>query len=254
MVRFPRLKFPIPSLKDGSGLQTRLLEIQMIKHNGGIDLAEINKDTPIDLRRHTRFVHYFGDEDLTSSQAEKLTRGLSGPYSMQVGSLEELARHMDKAYQVSHHHYILGRKNNVKESFTFPDNSCGISARNVTFSLIANGYPNAVYVCSSLRDHAYVTLPFVLGNGKDSVKGVVVVDPTSDQMWDKPGKRNAVFIKLGTTWEYRTDWLDGANLYPDKACSVWTIKRSPKLDDKQWHYGIPTFYESVFENTIKIKC
>lgn len=251
-IRFPQLKFPTPSLRDGSGLQTRLLEIQMMKHNGGIDLAEVCKDTPIDRRRHNRVVPYFGDDDLTDSQADKLTKGLSGPYSMQVDSLEELGRHMEKAYQVSHHHYILGKKDDVKESFVFPDNSCGISAKGVMLSLLAHGYPNAVYVCSSINDHSYVTLPFVFGKGRDSVEGMIVVDPTSDQMWDKPGRRNAVFIKLGSTWEYRTDWLNEANLYPDKACSVWTVKRSPKLDDKQWHYGIPTFYESTFENPIKV--
>ena len=127
---------------------------------------------------------------------------------MIVNSTKELADHMSIGYQIAHFNYILGTQRNT----AFPNGFCGVSSRGVTLSLIKFGYPNAAYAYSKAYDHGYSILPFVFSQA--DMNGIIIIDPTSDQLWDDKKLRNAVFLKLGTTWEYCTDWEREQTYFP----------------------------------------
>ena len=191
------------------------------------------------------------------------------PSSMIIKSTEELEAHILLAYQVSFAHYILGKKIGVKgdpelDDIEFPYDCCGPSGRNVAISLMLLGYPNAVYAYSKI-DHGYAMLPFVFMR-KKRVKGVIIIDPTSDQMWDERvvAPRNLVFVQLGRKWSYNTHWKDESNLYPSHVLSLKTLeklfihafyenrRRLFSLNDKRYFYhNIPKYLEMAFSNPIQ---
>jgi len=171
---------------------------------------------------------------------------------MSLASIDELTAHMLLAYQVSHFHYILGKREPLKG--TFPYQCCGPSARSVMMSLIHFGFPNAAYGYSDNNDHGYTILPFVMESRK--IQGVVVVDPTSDQLWKTEHPRNAVFIKLGVRWEYITNWEEGADLYPDLVCSFDLLKSKPNMDISdsfEYHPDAEQYFLEAFSNPVTVK-
>ncbi len=227
----------------------------MWSNNGRIDLNNISSRQRIDEEVCRSYVpHFFGGRHppnrYTILNLVNRYPGVSGPCSMNVDSIEELAGHMAAGYQVSHFHYILGKKYDLKGSF--PNWCCGTSSRSVVLSLIEFGYPNATYAYSRRFDHGYVLLPFVLE--KEGVTGSIVIDPTYDQLWKRPHGRNAVFIKLGVMWSYRTDWKKGGDLFPDNLCSIDTMRLTPDdISDLDYYhkYGID-FFEEAFANPLPV--
>ena len=199
--------------------------------------------------------HFFGGED--SPDEESLSQivskypAITSPCSMYLDSIEELSEHMVLGYQVAHFHYILGKGYNLRGSF--PSMCCGLSSRNVMMSLIELGYPNAAYAYSQKCDHGYTILPFVFGKKKS--QGTIVIDPTSDQLWLDPHDRNAVFIKMGSSWEYRTDWKDGGNLFPNRICSIDIVREKPDkfIDRSYYHVGGKKYFRKAFSNQILIR-
>ncbi len=154
-------------------LDTVVLEGVMKENNGGVELRDLPSN------------HSAGDEQLARQHVPHFYRGypneeeveriketvnkfseITGPCSMLVGSPQELVAHMLAGYQVSHFHYILGKKANIKGSF--PKYCCGTSSLNVMLSLIELGYPNAALAENREFGHCYVILPFVtkLGGAK----------------------------------------------------------------------------------------
>src|SRR3989338_4980601 len=65
------------------------------------------------------------------------------------------------------------------------------------------------------HDHSYVTVPFVLM--ETGRTGIILADPTSDQLWIAGSRRirNHMMVLPSKDWEYKTDWRDGENLYPE---------------------------------------
>ncbi len=244
-----------PELKDGYKLDSLALEKEMVYNNGGIDLSNIDTEHLGPDRTYKKLVPHFSKhgwylkEDVLST-ANKYPE-IKKPCSMSLESLDELASHMATGYQVSHFHYILGRKHNLKGSF--PHFCCGLSSRNVMLSLIELGYPNATYAYSDVNDHGYVLLPFVFE--KENINGSIVIDPTYDQLWNKPAERNAVFVKLGSVWEYKTDWANKGDLYPTKSCSIATLRKIPKnlTRFRRYHRGGESFFRKAFSNPVKLE-
>jgi len=248
-----------PELRDGEGLDTLVLEQEMIGNNGGLDLSKLDPEQIVGDDLYELFVPHFwnGKGKRGEEKVIELTNrypDIKKPCSMSLSSAEELFKHMSIGYQVAHFHYILGKKHNLKGSF--PRMCCGLSSRNVMLSLMEFGYPNATYAYSNSGGHGCTILPFVIERGwtRRSIKGTIVIDPTSDQLWDKPGVRNAVFLKLGKKWEYRTDWRGGADLFPDEFCSIDVVREIPNdLEKKKYsRHEAKDYFRKAFSNPVKI--
>lgn len=252
---FAKLEIEPFEVRDGASLNTSSLETQMMDHNGGFNLRQVTERTRIDFNKHLEFVPFFERTNLDDDTAMRLTEGLFGHYSLSISDIQGLYRMMSEAYQVAHHTYILGRKTNMKG--TFPFNCCGPSSRAIMLSLLDFGYPNAAYAYSDTFDHGYVVLPFVLGSGDDAFRGSVVVDPTFDQLWDTSRTRNAVFIKEGQRWRYKTQFKGCADLFPTKVRSLGNVKIHPSchpLDfSRGYHHGGESYFEAAFDNRVRLK-
>ncbi len=249
-----------PNLKDLC-LDTCYLENQMREHNGGIALSELSctsGDIEGDEESRKYVPHFVEDENLFNEEEifriVSRYKEINGPCSMQIDSVEKLTEHMIVSYQIAYHHYILGKRYNI--GGLFPRHCCGISSLNVMLSLMEFGYPNAACASSKKYDHGYTILPFVFSDectSEDTV-GTVVIDPTSDQLWKNAQIRNAVFIKLGAEWDYRTDWKEGGNLFPDNICSIDTLKKDPKdvADTPYSQENGIRYFQMAFSNPVKI--
>ncbi len=241
------------SLRDGFRLDTRALELEMMTNNGGVDLSRIDSSGILGDQEYRKYVpHFFTDDDsVTKEKVSSIVNkypNITAPCSMALESIQELEECLGEGYQVAHFHYILGKKHNLKGKF--PQMCCGLSSRNLMLSLIELGYPNATYAYSNCYDHGYTVLPFVLK--KESISGTVLIDPTFDQLWKKPSARNAVFIKLGTKWEYITDWANGGNLFPDNVCAIDTLRKSPETIGwfRNYHKSGEKYFQQAFANPI----
>ena len=171
------------------------------------------------------------------------------PCSMLVNSTDELEGHMSRIYQMSHFHYILGKKY-IGDS-DFPNGRCKVATVNLTLSSIKNEYANASYAYSDKWDHGYTIFPFVF---KGAIPGVVIADPTSDQLYSNQSKpRNSVFIKLGLKWKYKTDWANGKNLFPQRIASIDVIRANSQMFFKFGHMNIRKYFETAFSNQIEVK-
>jgi len=244
------------ALRDGEGLDTQVLEREMIQNNGGIDLsAQFTSSIPGMGEETFRFFvpHFKREYDNRNVREREMSKTLrkysqiSGPCSMKVDSTDELLEHMLVGYEVAHFHYILGKKHNMRGMF--PRYCCGTSSRSVALSLMDFNYPNAAYAYSHRYDHGYVILPFVMAN--ESIKGSIVVDPTYDQLWNSDKGRNAVFVKLGSEWEYKTDWKKGANLFPDDISSMDIFREAGSIVD--WDEGyrdVRKYFARAFANPV----
>ncbi len=245
----------IERLVDGISLNTQVLEEDLKPVNGGVNLSRVKTRR---LRRdnfYLNFVPHFGADEKTEEEILKIIDKfpeIDSPCSMEVKNLDELSRHMLNAYVISHFHYILGKKENLKGSF--PELCCGIWGISVALSLIEFGYPNATYVYSNKHDHAYSLLPFVLG--MEGLEGSIVIDPTSDQLYNgRIRPRNAVFIKMGDKWEYKTDWANGADLFPDRFCSMNILRMTPKdiLRHQAYYRNSQEFFMTAFSNPVLVR-
>lgn len=239
------------NLKDGAALDTWLLEHEMLQYNRGMKLSKL-KPASIDDSLAWKFVPYFYVNGRDSREivrlADKYPR-ITGPCAMSLSSLEELSEHMSAAYHVAHFNYILG----TKYYPGFPDLWCGASSGNVLLSLMEFGYPNAAYAFSKEHNHGYVILPFVFEN--QNIKGAVIIDPTYDQLWQAPAARNAVFIKLGMKWQYRTEWESNSNLFPSHLCSIDVLRKTGRVicEEKDRHKGGAIYLKRAFENPIAVE-
>jgi hypothetical protein len=145
-------------------------------------------------------------------------------------------------YQFSYAHYIIGRHDRMKNSF--PNWCCGYSAENVVSALWEAGIVSAIKVYNNKYDHAYVIVPFVV-NVSDT-RGVILVDPTSDQLFYRKEKkvRNLVRVITQEEWEYRTDWAQGKNLYPN------VVEASACFGGVEKDYG--EYLQSAFINPVVV--
>ena len=176
--------------------------------------------------------------------------------SMIVNTRKELLEYIKKIHELSYNHYVWAKEINLQGDF--PYYCCGSSSGNVFLTLMDKGFPNSALVHNSKQDHSYVVLPFVFDKKKEN--GFVVVDPTSDQLFNdkKNAPRNNLFVVSGDKWKYETDWKHGQNLYPsldDKSifANLHTLKYH--LDSEiclSYLQSIDKYFSEVFKNQVKV--
>ncbi len=161
------------------------------------------------------------------SDLERAVLSVSQPCAMILDGEEDLWEHMRTVYEVACCHYLLAEKHDPQ----FPDSRCSVSSRNVAFSLLAQGYPNAMVASTYQHDHSYVLLPFVLGEET----GVILADPTSDQLWQQRQPKNYV-AAFGPDWSYCTHWHEGADLFPDVFITAAEVRRFVESSKSFWKF------------------
>jgi len=192
----------------------RVYEEELDKKNG-IKLGQLKNGEKSEFRGDLEKNVFFNGgivQSLDKIDQKILQKYKSTPgfCSMTISSGKHLLDHVKNIHELSYNHYVFGKEIDMKDGF--PDDCCGVSSNNLLLTLMEKGYPNAAYL-SSGHNHAYVGLPFVLGLNQE--KGFILVDPTSDQLFNNKthAPRNYVFV-AGTEWEYITDWENGNDLYP----------------------------------------
>jgi hypothetical protein len=235
-------------------LDTLVLEQEMMHNNGGLWLETLKRDDVLhhaDIAR--KFVPLFSlyEPAIVKQLAAKFPT-INTPNSMLISSYDELLQHMAIGYQVAHFHYILGKKHYSG----FPDGRCGMSAMNVALSLLNFGYSNVAFVYNNKLDHCYDLLPFVFKNTK--IQGSILIDPTSDQLWKDESHRNSIIIKLGTTWEYKSEWAEGKNLFPDRIFSIDIMKSKPNACSDYGDFpakarNCEKYLKRAFENPVEVQ-
>jgi hypothetical protein len=220
-------KQELPKDLHNFSLDTVLSEADMMAYANGVDLGQKHEEE-IDKEYWKMFVPEFESDKLKFIPPNH-NRKQIGLTSMYLNDRDELWDHISQIYQVMYSHYLLMKNSNGIEAKRFPKNCCGYSSRRILAALFEHGYDNAIYTYNYKYDHAYVALPFVLDEKRlfCKTKGIILADPTSDQLWkeDKEKRRNNVTIKLGSKWEYRTDWKGGGNLYPSSHINLFTIQK-----------------------------
>jgi len=172
-----------------------------------------------------------------------------GPCSMLVKNPKHLMQEVSNIYQIHHAHYLVASR----EMEDFPDLCCIGSGCNVVTSAWKLGNFNMAYSWNKRGSHAYGISPFVMENPQ--IKGVVISDPTSNQLWDDdsmPNKpKNLIFIISGSKWDYKTEFNQGANLYPSSIFHIGLVNsRMPMHDTPR-----PTtaeYFKKAFENPIDL--
>ncbi len=279
----PFLDLPSFNLKDKVpfSLYVDFYEEEMSKRNGGLELDSIYKDTFLNLENYKRIIPHYcqhgGDRgfDYLDNILEKF-ENIKTPSSMAVSDLEELEKHVLKAYQSSYAHYIIAKKKGLKNfiSYTrFPENCCGMSSRNIMLSLMEHGYHNAVYGYNEKNDHGCVLIPFVMEDNQ----GIIIIDPTSDQLWDdsmprehflkKPKNHSFVvfgnlkdkkFVCFNGNWKYITDRRGEKDLVPENMIYLETLRdhKNQQVDNiKPYNCfrGLADYLEKAFSNPAEIK-
>jgi hypothetical protein len=249
-------------------------EAEIAAKDGNLDLGDKERlRTLVPSERKStfgRFDRVFSTNGLTERKTlqEILNRysRLPEATSLAVSSPEELEEHVRRIHAISYAHYVFGAHKNLIG--TFPRKCCNISAENVLLAQMKEGYPMATFIERS-QIHSYNAMPFVLNK---TTKGVIVTDPTSDQLWPSLKKnqpRNLTFVVQGDTWRYLTEFALKEDLYPDQLITLKQLRELPrdrmyKLTDK---LGFRTtsiasdakreqepkeYFRRAFENPIKV--
>lgn len=274
MMNAGKIELPFSALKadeglDGAFLDSSLLEDEMRRYNGNVDFSYLSQCSSFDKDMMDRFLPMRSGERIPDSKYRKVFdlkdvesiidrySGHTGPCSLRIDSIEELAEHMLSAYVTSHFYYIYGKTRNIKG--TFPQNCCGVSSRSVMLSMMYNGNPAATSVYST-KDHFYGHIPFVMND----IEGTIIVEPTWDQM-SKEGIRNKVSVRLGSRWEHIAVWGGVRHdFFPDYVVNHEVLKKlqCTVFDDtfdfcsrtKEKFYGNTQGYlEMAYANPVKIK-
>jgi hypothetical protein len=252
-------EFDVPPHLGSFSINQRIYETKLNKKYGIVLKDLINgKYTNFqgDLEKNVSFKEgYCHPLPKISDKILKKYEGVPEFCSMELDTIEELFEHIRKIHEISYSHYAWAKRTNLQGDF--PNYCCGSSSRNVFLNLMEKGYPNSSFVSNSRQDHAYVALPFLLSEMKS--KGFIVVDPTSDQLFnDKTNApRNNLFVVFGNEWIYETDWNSGNNLYPSPEdestfANLHTLRnqQGPFIYDK---IGIEEYFEKVFLNPVKVR-
>ena len=175
----------------------------------------------------------------------KKYRDVPGFSCMRVKDSDEIFEHIGVIYGLMHSHYILGKV----EDFDFPDSECAPSAQNLMVASMIAGYPNAATLYDGVDDHCYVGFPFLL----EDEKGLIIADPTSDQLWKKRNPRNHIAVVKHEDWSYNADdWRGGNDLYPDRFVNLDSFKKSSYAWNT-YNEDMDGFFDSVFKNAVKVE-
>lgn len=209
------------------------------------DLSLGERVRKIDVCR--KLVRHYSNDYLSDSLYPELIEEFFGtdlgPTAMFYENVVDMQKSIFLMYQLSYAHYILGKYNKMRDEF--PNNCCGRSARNLVAAFWEAGIVSAIMVYDSPDDHAYVLVPFVL-ESLNSTKGVILVDPTSDQLTKnrKEKIRNNTIIFTEVDWEYRSDWQEGSNLYPSR------VELSASYGSEHTNYR--RYIEEAFVNPVVV--
>ncbi|MBS3094749.1 hypothetical protein J4474_03720 [Candidatus Pacearchaeota archaeon] len=230
---------------------------QILDKKKKIKLREIHNDEPVEkIERYESLIPHFATR--WSSRIESIQKilekypSVKSPCAMRIKNTNDLEKHLQIVYQMSYAHYVLGKSKNMHHGGRrFPDFCCGISADNLFLSLLERGYINALRFSNDEYDHGYVGLPFVMKN----FKGLIIADPTSDQMWEKIKNppRNNIFVASEKKWEYRTDWANNANLFPDEAAHLGTLNKFVSIGRRVDIDKEGDFFRDVFKKVVNVK-
>ncbi|MDP3882057.1 MAG: hypothetical protein Q8Q31_04250 [Nanoarchaeota archaeon] len=238
-------ELPLPVLEGCSipsfSLLPSFYENEIGIRNGSLDLSSkesLRKIAPKEQRFYKNFLpHFSRDAKFNSNILRSFLREyqhLSLPCSVLFEDVADLASFVVEAYQLAYAHYVLGTKTNIKNSF--PHYCCGVSASNLVVGFWDHGISMAMYAFDGWDDHHYLAIPFVVG--KNQSPGMIVVDPTSDQLYPglKNPPRNAVFAINGKKWSYETQWAGGKNLFPTGLYHAGSNLKNPESREKRAVY------------------
>lgn len=242
LLEYPFFNLPELGLEDKISefiLDPKLYEKEIAKRNGGLHLPSISPDSvpDEDIMHYERIVPYHrktSSADLLSN-AIKMAKEHPKPFAKSVKDKNELERDILMIYQVAYSHYVIAKHNDFTNGgVKFPYSNCGMSGRDLTGTLWIHGFLNAGYACykGKFLGHGYVILPFVMQ--EPNFKGVILMDPTSDQLGKYKGKgyRNLVTIKQGSDWTYHTNYDDRANLFPNSVLHLGTLLKPNSIDSE----------------------
>lgn len=164
------------------------------------------------ILKHFR-IKWHGEKYFNSTAEHLFGQGERTPAAMVYTSEETLLSDVKMMHTFSYFHYALARKRRMKSSF--PERCCGCSSSNLVLHFWEIGIRAAALAYNRRYDHAYVIVPYVLASTGE--KGVLLLDPTSDQLTTNKDDRvrNRIMILPPEDWTYITDWYRGANLYPE---------------------------------------
>ncbi len=158
------------------------------------------------------FLEDYPDEDFINACIKSNFEHHSDPVSMVFEDDKRLLECVGEIYQMMYFHYFLGKHHRLEG--IFPKYCCGISSRNLTLSMWEAGIFAAVSAYDDKDDHSYVIVPYRVNSSNKT--GVILADPTSDQLYRDADRRIRNYIALlpPDGWQYRTDWSGGSDLYP----------------------------------------
>ena len=178
---------------------------------------------------------------------------INAPCAMEVESLEE---HIDYIDQLNAANYIRAKRFGGEGWLRqFPNLCCMLSSESILLNLYMQEYANAAIFYSNAYGHAYIGLPFIM-QGKE---GVIISDPTAEQTLLCRRPSTEVITLWGRDWSYITNWRDGADLYPDRICSIDTLRklhanadgrgRLPVFDDAL-REGVKEYFAAAYANPV----
>lgn len=225
---------------DGFFLDTERYEEEMAQRNGGLYLKSIPRGSISgeDIARYEKLVPYH--MEMHSPDLLKDVVGLAKkhpkPFAKVVKNVKELERDILMTYQIGYAHYVIAKHYGFEYGRKFPNGCCGPAGRGCMVTLWTHGFLNAAYALYG-RDifkfnHGYVVLPFVME--EPEFKGVMIMDPTSDQLSKVNGKirRNLVAIKQGLDWSYKMRflWFPGPEMFPYMALHLGVLTKEKAIE------------------------
>ena len=220
----PFLRLPKPKIRrniSGSNLDTVLYEHEIASRNGNLNLDNLH----VDCLSDEEFAHYSeivpfrcmnNSSEVLDEVCEAALR-FPDPLAKIVKDVKELERDVLMIYQLAYAHYVLAKDGGfVEPGRVFPNKCCGPSSRDLMVCSMFYGFLNATCaIYEGGETHLYLMFPFVMQ--EPNVKGVILQDPTSDQLWSgDSAPRNYTAIKMGVRWKYVTEWDGGKNLFPSR--------------------------------------
>ena len=239
-LEYPFFSLPRIDLEDKIAdfiLDTEFYEEAIGEQNGILDLSLIEPWSipEKDYSLYEKLVpyHYHKTSKELLELPIKKAKELKNPFSKKVKNIQELEKDILMIYQMAYAHYVIAKHNDFSNFIGFfPEDCCGLSGRGLIGSYWINGFLNAAYGLFDVNDesHAYLMFPFVME--KPSFKGVILVDPTSDQLGIIENKqhRNFVTIKEGSWWKYNCSRFD-KNLFPNAIIYLGLLNQEKILTD-----------------------
>lgn len=175
----------------------------------GISLKEIDEDTSFvpdsGLEHYLRVTNM--PQSLYANIVDKIMdihQHQPSTSSLSIKNRSELELHLSTIHELAYRNYATYKKQNDPKGF--PSRFCRRASFDLYLNLFFNGYSNPLFIDPPLSGHAYLGLPFVFNN---KTTGVIIVDPTSDQLSfnDSLFPRNNILLLSRGFFEYDANIL-----------------------------------------------